>query len=88
MLPPVPPATEPEYEVKRPIFAAAASAVNSNSDVVFQKFAGAGYWSSTEYNVGSAWYVIFRHGSFGNYGKNNYDYVSPVVAVEKSKINN
>lgn len=84
----VPPATEPEYEVKRPIFAAAASAVNSNSDVVFQKFAGAGYWSSTEYNAGSAWYVHFSNGSFNLTNKYYGNYVSPVVAVEKSKINN
>ena len=79
----VPPTTEPEYEVKRPIFAAASAAINSNSDVVFQKFAGAGYWSSTEYNAGSAWYVNFSNGNFNNNNKNNNNYVFPVVAMEK-----
>ena len=83
----VPPTTEPEYDVQRPIFAAAAAAINSNSDVVFQKFSGNGYWSSTEYNAGNAWYVNFSNGSFNN-NKNGYSYVAPVVAVEKSKINN
>ena len=71
----------------RPILAAAAAAINSNSDVVFQKFASAGYWSSTEYNAGSAWYVNFGSGGFLINSKYNY-YVAPVVAVEKSKINN
>ena len=84
----VPPTTEPAYEVKRPIFAAASAAINSNSDVVFQKFAGAGYWSSTEYNAGNAWYVNFSNGSFSSYSKNYNYYVFAVVAVEKSKINN
>lgn len=39
------------------------------------------YWSSSEYNFNSAWYIRFSDGSVYNYyNKTSYGYVRPVLA--------
>jgi hypothetical protein len=43
-------------------------------------FASGGYWSSSEYAAGNAWYQYFSNGDEGNATKNGTGYVRPVRA--------
>lgn len=40
-----------------------------------------GYWSSTEYSSYDAWLLTMTNGYRGSYGKGNYNYVRPVLAL-------
>ena len=76
----------PELECDRPIFANAYAQVSSNNDRLFAAFTSNWYWSSTEAGAGSAWYVYFNNGNCFTTNKNSTNYVSPVVAIEKSSL--
>ena len=64
------------YNAKSYVNASLSLTASSGAKTLTESY----YWSSTEYNSNFAWILTMNNGHRGNYIKNNYIYVRPVLA--------